>query len=59
MFTFRENLDTMMVEIVKNGYVEYEIHRADFKVFAHMAWTMSKYPLSMPKVRNLVDYTIK
>ena len=59
MYTFRLNLDTHMVEILKDGYVQDEIPEHRFKVYAHTAWTMSKYPLSMPKVRNLIDYTFK
>jgi len=59
MFSFRENLDTKMVEIVKDGYVEYEIPSADFKLFASTAWTVSKYPSAMRKVRNLINFNIK
>jgi hypothetical protein len=59
MFDFRLNLDTRQVEVLKHGYVVLEIDERHFKVFAHSAWTVAKYPLSMPKVRNLVDYTFK
>ena len=59
MYTFRVNLDTNQVEVLKNGFVEYEIHTADFKVFAHTAFTVSKYPSAMRKVRNAIDYGFK
>lgn len=59
MYTFRWNLDTNQVEVLKNGFVEYEIHSADFKLFASTAWTVAKYPSAMRKVRNLIKYAFK
>jgi len=52
MFAFRLNLDTGQVEIVVNGYVEYEIPKADFPQFAFLAFKAAKKPTEMLKVRN-------
>ena len=59
MYSFRLNVDTGMVEVVKNDYVEYEIPKADWPRFGIEAWKACKYPTLLPRVRNLVDYTIK
>lgn len=59
MYSFRKNLDSGNVEVVKDGYVEYEIPKAEFSQFAHQAWNEAKNPTKMRKVRNQVDYTIK
>ena len=54
MYTFRLNLDTHMVELLKDNYVEYEIPQDDFDRLAYQAYTLSKCPDAMQKVRNVI-----
>jgi heterodisulfide reductase subunit B len=53
------NLDSGNVEVLVNGYVEYEIPKADFPQFAFLAFKAAKKPTEMPRVRNAISYTIK
>jgi hypothetical protein len=59
MYSFRLNMDTNQVEILKDGFVVLEIDQRVYRTFAQEAWLVSKYPLSMPKVRNAIDYSFK
>ena len=59
MYSFRVNLDSGNVEVVKDGYVEYEIPKKEFTSFAFLAWKEAKYPTKMTRVRNLINYAIK
>ena len=59
MYSFRKNLDSGNVEVVKDGYVEYEIPKAEFSQFAFLAWKEAKNPSKMKRVRNLFNFNIK
>jgi len=52
MYSFRVNLDSGNVEVLVNGYVEYEIPKADFPQFAFLAFKAAKKPTEMLRVRN-------
>ena len=59
MYSFRVNLDSGNVEVLVNGYVEYEIPKADFPQFAFLAFKAAKKPTEMTRVHNVINYTFK
>jgi len=58
MFSTRMNLDTQMIEILKDGYVDYEVPSAEWAQFTGVIATGSKHPGTMRKVRNAIPFTI-
>ena len=58
MFSIRMNLDTQMIEILKDGYVEYEVPYADWTQYAGVIATGYNHPGTMRKVRNAIPFTI-
>jgi len=53
MYSIRLNVETQMIEILKDTYVEYEVAYKDWKVFTEVVVTAYYHPGVLRKVRNI------
>jgi hypothetical protein len=58
MYSIRMNIDTQMIEILKDTYVEYEVPYADWGLFTGVVTTAYNHPGTLRKVRNTIPVTL-